>query len=642
LGAVEGALLLGCTLLADTTGAGSPHGADERALFIGLAGIFVLGIGAQWLAWRLRLPSILLLLLFGFLAGPVTHLVDPQQLLGELLFPLVSVCVGLILFEGGLTLRLKELQGTGGALLGLLTVGALVTWVLAAAAAYLLLDMRLSMSLLLGAILVVTGPTVVIPMLRHIRPSGAVGPIAKWEGIIIDPIGAVLAVLVFEVETLLQQEAYVSATGAALAGLGRTLLVGGTAGVAGAWLLRTLLVRHWVPDLLDSPMVLMVVVATFTGANLLQSESGLVAVTLMGVLLANQNRVPMKPILEFKERLSVLLISSLFILLGARLDVNQFTALSWRGPVFVALLILVVRPLCVLCGTAFAGLRWNERVFLAWLAPRGIVAAAVASVFALRLGDAAASALVPATFLVIVGTVAVYGLTSFPLARWLGLATTTPQGVLMASAHPGARAIAHALTQAGYRVVLVDNNYHHIQQARMEGLETCHDSVLSEYVREELDLWELGRLLALTPNDEVNSLACLNFSEVFGRSEVYRIATRAPGETRSETTTTHFSGRLLFGKHVTYEYLDERFAAGAVVKRTRLTREFDFERFRQQYGESAVPLFAITEGGKLIVGTADQPLAPKPGQTVIALVDPVPTVDAPQSPSPTESSQGRS
>lgn len=633
MGAVDGALFLGCTLLGDTTGAAPPHAADERSLFVGLAAIFVLGIGAQWLAWRLRLPSILLLLLLGFVAGPVTHLVNPKELLGDLLFPLVSVSVGLILFEGGLTLRLKELQGTGRALLGLLTVGAGITWVLAAAAAYLLLDMRLSMALLLGAILVVTGPTVVIPMLRHIRPSGAVGPLAKWEGIIIDPIGALLAVLVFEVETLLQQEAYVSATSAALAGLGRTLLVGCGTGVAGAWLLRTLLVRHWVPDLLDSPMVLMVVVATFTGANLLQSESGLVAVTLMGVLLANQNRVPMKPILEFKERLSVLLVSSLFILLGARLEVSHFAALSWRGPVFVALLILVVRPVSVLCATAFAGLRWNERAFLAWLAPRGIVAAAVASVFALRLEQDTASALVPATFLVIVGTVAVYGLTAFPLARRLGLATSTPQGVLMASAHPGARAIAHELAKAGFRVLLVDNNYHHIQTARMEGLETCHDSVLSEYVREELDLWELGRLLALTPNDEVNSLACLNFSEVFGRSEVYRIATRAPAGSRSATTTTHFSGRLLFGNDVTYEYLDERFAAGAVVKRTRLTKEFDFERFRQQYGDSAVPLCAVTESGKLIVATAEQPLVPKPGQTVIALVDP-PANGAPQGTSP--------
>jgi len=420
-----------------------------------LAGILVLGIGAQWLAWRLRIPSILLLLGSGFVVGPGLGWIDPDRVFGSLLLPVVSLSVGLILFEGGLSLRFRELRKTWGSLVGLLTVGVLVTWGLSAVTAAQILGMPSSLALLSGAILVVTGPTVIGPLLRHIRPTGRVGPVAKWEGIVIDPIGATLAVLVYEGLDAIRRAEYGSATLNVLEGLGITLLAGGLVGAFCAGVLVFCLRRFWIPDYLQNPVALMLVVIALTAANALHHEAGLLAVTVMGVILANQRVVPMDRISEFKESLTILLISALFILLSARVRVEDLTALGWRGLVFALVMLLMVRPLAVWAATIGSQLTRAERLFLAWFAPRGIVAASVASVFALRLGDSGA-VLVPATFLVIVATVAVYGLTAGPLARRLGLTPGDPQGLLIAGANGFARALASVLQREGFRVVLVD------------------------------------------------------------------------------------------------------------------------------------------------------------------------------------------
>jgi hypothetical protein len=341
----------------------------------------------------------------------------------------------------------------------------------------------------------------------------------------------------------------------------------------------------------------------------------------MGVILANQSSVPVKHIIEFKENLRVLLIAALFILLAARVAPADFTALGWRGPLFVAFLVLVARPLSVLVATLGTSLKPKERVFLAWLAPRGIVAASVASVFALRMGEAGGS-LVPATFLVIVGTVAVYGLTAAPLARRLGLSNPNPQGILLASAHAGARAIAKAVKAAGFPVLLVDNNRSNVTAARLEGLPCAFTSVLSEDALDGVPQSGLGRLLALTPDDEVNALAALHFREVFGRAEVYQLPPRKGGSPRVESAAPHLRGRYLFAPGATYDALDERFAVGEVVKTTKLSPEFDWAAFRGRYGEDALPLFVVTEAGALQVCVAEKPPAPRPGQTVICLVRP--------------------
>lgn len=593
-------------------------------LLIGLASIVILGVGAQWLAWRLRLPSILLLLLFGFIAGPITGLIHPDDLFGELLFPIVSISVAVILFEGGLTLRLAELPHVGGVISRLISVGALVTWAITALAAHYLVQLDWALSVLLGAILVVTGPTVIGPLLRQIQPKGQVGAALKWEGILIDPVGAVLAVLIFEV--ILAGE-FEQATGALVSGVFMTVLVGLGLGIAGAAIMILLLRRFLVPDHLQNGVSLLLVVFAFTLSNWLQPESGLLTVTVMGVILANQRLVSVRHIVEFKENLQVLLIGTLFILLSARVEPAVILDLGWMSLLFLVVLIVVARPLAVFLSTWRSAMKWQERLFLAWMAPRGIVAAAVASIFSFELveaGHAGAEQLVPLTFVVIVGTVSFYGLTAGPVARWLNLAETDPQGVLIVGAHPLSRAIAATLQQQGFKALLLDTNWDNILRGRMEGLTTHHGNAFSEEVLEDLDLTGIGRLLAMTSNDEVNSLAAIHFPEVFSRAEVYQLPLKQErGDNRSELAPQHLTGRYLFGRKITFAHLMEKFMAGAVVKATPLTEKFDYVDFQTRYSHAAIPLFLITRKKKLIIYTADYQPIPKPDQTLISLVEPL-------------------
>ncbi len=597
-------------------------------LLLGLASIIILGIVAQWLAWRLHLPSILLLLIFGFIAGPVTGFLDTDAIFGDLLLPIVSLSVAIILLEGGLNLRISELRRVGGVVGRLITVGTLVTWAIGSAAAYFILDLDFAFSVLLGAILVVTGPTVILPLLRHLRPSGAVGPILKWEGITIDPIGAILAVLVFGVIITGEPQ---EATALVIGNLLLTVIVGGIIGALGAVIVVLMLRSYLIPDFLHSAVTLTMAVGAFVASNLLQADSGLLAVTLMGIILANQKTVGVRHIIEFKENLRVLLISFLFILLAASLDMDSFSLIGWNSLWFLAALMLVARPLAVFLSTLKSGLSWRERLFLAWLAPRGIVAAAVASVFAFRLleaGHPQAELLVPVTFIVIAGTVAIYGLSASPLARRLKVAQPNPQGVMIIGAHSWARAIATSLNEEGYKVLVVDASWANISAARLDGLPTFYASVLSQYTLDEIDLGGMGRLLALTSDNEFNSLAVLQYAGIFGRGEVYQLASESDDSAPQKAVSEHLKGRLLFSPDMTYRQLARRFSAEGVIKVTALTKEFDWEAFIQRYGGTAVPLFVADPGGKLTVFTADNPPKPRPGQKLISLISPVAEAEA--------------
>jgi NhaP-type Na+/H+ or K+/H+ antiporter len=591
----------------------------------GLALILVLGIGAQWLAWRLRIPSILLLLLFGFLAGPVFHWIQPEILLGDLLQPIVSFSVAMILFEGGMSLQLRELRQTGGVVRNLVTIGALTTGVIIAIAARLILGVPWELAALLGAILCVTGPTVIGPLLRHVRPIAPLGSILKWEGIIIDPLGALLAVLVFEAIDV-----------GSLTGMAHVVLVSAfkTAGVGGALgfgfgtLLIILFRKRSVPDHLQSPLTLMLVAAAFVTSNAIQHESGLFTVTVMGIVVANQRSVVIQHIAEFKESLSVLLISTLFIILAARLQLATITAVGWRGPLMLAVLIFIARPLAVAVSTVRSGLTWKQKLFLAWMAPRGIVAAAVASVFALRLraaGIPQASLLIPVVFQMIVGTVVVYGLTAAWLGRLLELAWPNAQGCLIVGAHSLGLAIGEALAREGIPILMLDTNRHNIAQARLDGLPGQVGSVMSREVLERLDLGGIGRMLAVTSNDEVNSLASLQFARVFGRSEVYQLSPVIKGRS-SDTLSLELRGQPLFAGR-SYQDLQQLYSAQGKLRRTRITENYPLQQALTTPSGLAIPLFLIGSGGILKVMTSE-PLPAVPGDVLISLSPPLPPESA--------------
>lgn len=590
-------------------------------LLIPLAGIVVLGALAQWTSWRIGLPSILLLLAAGLVAGPWTGFIDPDALLGDLLFPIVSLSVALILYEGGLTLKLGELRRIGPVVRNLVTIGAIVSWALIGLTAHYFAGLSISLSVLLGAILVVTGPTVVAPLLRQVKPHAPIGSILKWEGILIDPIGATLVVLVFEA---VHADVGGQMTTGAILGLGKTLLVGGGLGAVAAIIMVLVLKRFWVPDHLHNMLSMAMVFATFTAANSLQHESGLLAVTLMGVIMANQKSVNVRHIIEFKENLQVLLISTLFILLAARIDPQQFREISAGHLLFLASVIVVIRPISVFLSTLRSELNWRQRLFLAWIAPRGIVAAAVASVFSIRLvdsGHADGAQLVPVTFLVIVGSIAAAGLTASPLARWLGVGGTAAGGILIVGAHTWARTLADTLKQAGVPVFLVDTNWTNVTAARMAGLTAHLGNIMSDNTIDDLPWEQIGKFMALTPNDQANALAARHLREFMSRAEIYRLPPR-PTDDEPQGSLSHHdvAGRMLFGESATFEALGDRFGRGFQLKIIQLTDEFDFAAFEQGNVADALPMFLVAQDGALIVAAADRPLDPKPGQKLIALV----------------------
>jgi NhaP-type Na+/H+ or K+/H+ antiporter len=612
-----------------------------ETILLDITVVVLLGIGAQWMAWRFQLPSILLLLVVGFLAGPVLGLLNPQALQGDWLFAFVSLSIGIILFEGGLSLRLSELRAVGSAVLNLITIGVLITWGIGAAAAHYILGFNVELAVLIGAILTVTGPTVIVPLLRHVRPKGRVSTIAKWEGITIDPVGAILAVLTLETLLLLNdpQETAAGASAAVehvVVGLGLEIFVALGVSVAATMLLVFILRRRMVPDFLRNPVTLMVVIVAFVVSNVLQHESGLLTTTLMGIALANQPYVSVQRIVEFKENLQVLLIGSLFVLLSARLEMSALNYIDTDVLVFLGILVVGARPLAVLVSSIGTELKWEEKAFLSWLAPRGIVAAAVGSLFAYQLSPVypdAVDGMVPVIFAVIVGTVAIYGLTAAPLARWLDLADPDPDGLLFVGADRWVRTVARHVQELGVSVALIDNNPEHVQQAREEGLTARQANALSESVLDEIDLSGIGRLLITIPNDEVASLTALHFSDIFDTTDIFQLAAQPDSRHGGEgVMPKHLRGRPLFGEATSYQSLKAHVERGDEVKLLRLAEDFSDEEHQEyyayddlatQYDEcTVIPLFILKGPDSLEVVSELNQFRLRPEERVLALVGP--------------------
>jgi NhaP-type Na+/H+ or K+/H+ antiporter len=609
-----------------------------ESILLDITVVIALGIGAQWAAWRFRLPSILLLLLVGFLAGPVLGLLDPQSLQGDWLFAFVSLSIGIILFEGGLSLRLSELREVGNSILKLITIGVLITWVLGGAAAYYILEFEVGLAILIGAILTVTGPTVIVPLLRHVRPKGRVNTIAKWEGITIDPVGAILAVLVLETLILLNDPSRAAAgTEAAIEhvaiGLGLEIFVALGISVMATMLLVVILRRRMVPDFLRNAVTLMVVVIAFVVANVLQHESGLLATTLMGIALANQPYVSVQRIIEFKENLQVLLIGSLFVLLSARLELSALSYINLEVLIFLGILVVLVRPLAVFVSSIGSNLDWEEKTFLSWLAPRGIVAAAVASLFAYQLRPVypgAVDGMVPVIFAVIVGTVAIYGLTLAPLARWLDLAEPNPNGLLFVGAAPWVRTVARYVQELGYSVALFDNNPVHVRAAREEGLTAHQGNALSENILDQITLSGIGYLLITIPNDEVASLTALHFSEVFESTDIYQLAAQPDSRHGGEGVMPgHLRGRPLFGEDTSYQSLKAHVERGDNIEVLSLSDDatdetqeyYSYDDLSDEYEDATViPLFILRENDTLEIVSETNQFRLLPEDEFVALV----------------------
>ncbi|MCD9468306.1 cation:proton antiporter [Photobacterium iliopiscarium] len=590
----------------------------QEMIGLTIAGLGVLGLGCQWLAWRMKLPAILLLLIAGLLIGPVAGVFNPNILFGDLLFPLISLAVAVILFEGSLTLNFAEIKTVRKNVKSIVTIGAIVTWVITSVATHYLLDFSWSLAFLFGSMTVVTGPTVIVPLLRTVRPQAKLANILRWEGILIDPIGAIFVVIVYEFIVS-------SSPMHSLEVFGLMLLVGLVIGAVAGWLIAYVLRNHLLPEYLQPFAVLAVVLGVFAGANVLESEAGLLAVTVMGMWLANAKDVDIRHILHFKENLTILLISGLFLILASRIQLADFHALGWGAITLFVVIQLVARPASIFISTIFSELAFKEKLFLAWVAPRGIVAAAISALFALKLiddGVAGAQLLVPLTFMVIIGTVVLQSLTARPIARLLGVAEPSPKGFLIVGANDVAREIGLALKKYDCRVVMTDSNWDYIRAARMAGLETYYGNAVSSHADEYLDLIGVGHLLALTPDKHFNAVATSHYETDFGQRNIFRLNGRRhnSGLEKHSATQAH-SGTVLFGDDISYKKLASLINQGAEIKHTKLSDNFTLEDYFQQYkGSSLIPLFVIDLKQNIFPFTDVSTLEAKAGWTMIALV----------------------
>jgi NhaP-type Na+/H+ or K+/H+ antiporter len=584
---------------------------STNQILFGLGLVLVLAVGSQLVARVLRIPALVVLLPAGFVAGAATDDVHPDNLLGSLYQPFVSIAVGVILFEAGLRLSFDEVSpGVRKTVVRLVVGGTALTWLaITATVALLYGEMDRGAACLVAAILVVSGPTVVLPLLAFIRPTGAVRALLKWEGTLVDPIGALLGVVVF----VAVGSGKGWQPGAMLLDLGVGVLVA-AAGAPALWLL--LREVHRSAPRMVVPATLMVVVAVVVAADLIREDAGLAAATLLGLLVANQRSIDVsRSLFEFEETLVLLLIGVLFVLVSASVSPHEVRSVMPEALALVAVMILVIRPAVVALTTLRSSLTVNERAFVAWIAPRGIVAGATASAFGPALaqkGVAGADKVLPIVFVAIFGTVFVYALSATWVARKLGVAGMGRRLMLIVSGHSWARQIAAALKRSGVAVRMWIGPVEEQDAARSAGLDADRGRIMVDAISREAELEEVTDALVLTRSDDFNTLVAAELRDELGHGHVYRVA---PHPDEPDLLPPSRESGILCDRALTLAELDREFAAGARIE----TRSADGPSSRG--GTTAeVPLFAVTPTGQLHVAADGRPPIVRRGDTVVTLV----------------------
>ncbi|MEM7740688.1 MAG: sodium:proton antiporter [Pseudomonadota bacterium] len=593
----------------------------DLVLTVALVG--VAGIGAQWMAWRINAPGIVLLSLAGIVLGPVLGIAAPRETFGEIYDPLISLAVGIILFEGGLQLRFDELKELGRGVRRLVVPGALIAWTLGTAAAHLMAGLGLPTALLFGGIMVVTGPTVIGPLLRQAKLASRPATLLRWEGIINDPIGALLAVVVYEAYHLSQP----GPDALALYQIGGSLAIGAVFSLAlglglGLFVARSFL-RGWVPEYLKTPVLLVAVIVCFAVANEFQEEAGLLSVTVMGITLANAKLPSINQLLHFKENIAVLFVSGVFILLTASLSSDVLFDMGWREIGFVLVMLFVVRPMTIFASLLGTETTWSERSLLAWIAPRGIVAVAVSGLFAekmVALGYADGAKMVPLAFAMVFATVVAHGFSIAPLGRFLGLAHKGKPGVLIVGASPWAAALGVRLRDLGVPVLITDTNYRALRTVRQEGLPSFYGEILSEVAEHHIELNHYGTLLAVTGSDSHNALVCTDLAFEFDRARTFQLSAHGI-EGHRRTVSYALQGKPLFSRPMALEDLMALHHKGWGFQMTRISEAYPPERFARDAAADQM-IILIERDGQLRFDSSAAPLEPRLGDRVLCYVPP--------------------
>ena len=604
-----------------------------------IGGLIIIGVVAQWIAWRLRVPAILPLILAGILIGPGWEWYTGHRLVsprfdseagtglfpGNLLYSFVSLSIGLILFEGGLTLRLREIRGLADSIFRLTTYGAFTTTIVAGFAAHYVMGLNWQIAFLFSTLIVVTGPTVIAPIMRQINVKRQVATVLKWESIVIDPVGAFLAVLFYNFIVAYYDPA--ATVYDSLIKFVQSGLVGIGLGFVMGHVLYFLISRLYIPKFLLNIFTLGAVVGAFLVSDAIAHESGLLTTVVMGAYLANREVPYLHDILDFKESLTLLLISLLFILLSANMTVDQITlVLTQESLVVFLIVVFLARPLGVFWSLWQSDLTWRDKAFISWVGPRGIVAAGVASLFGIELakeGIADAEYITPLVFLIVLGTVLLNATLAGLLARKLKVSLPKGSGVLIFGASEGARQLAASLQESGRDVTLVTSNRAAADVAEEGNLTAVTMPIDSEGLDSQVDMTDIGYILALTGNDEDNFYLLNTYRSREGIRGAYRLVTR------KEVHGERFAADALFGKQASYLLFNRAARSFGTVASVEIDDPSRVPALLTHLREErAIPLYLrCAEYGDVTFITADEgKLSVTPGDTLYYLGEPLDTV----------------
>lgn len=584
--------------------------------------IGLLGIGSQWLAWKYSMPAIVIMSIAGLLVGPILGVMNPEESFGALYDPTISIAVAIILFEGSLNLSVKELRGLGRPVVQISTIGAFIAWILGSVTAHFIAGVSWEVAFVIGGLFIVTGPTVILPLLRQSKLKPRPAKILKWEGIVVDPLGVLLAVFAFEIITVFTTDSsdmtslLLFFTASIFA-----VLLGGASGRTLGWMFET----GYVPEFLKSPAVFAVVIFSFTLADEIVHGTGLLAVVAMGMVLANSGINSLSDFRHFKENMSLLLISAIFIMLAASMDMDTVIHIfSPRILGYVLLMMFAVRPLSIFLSTIGSGLSLQEKSLVGWIAPRGIVAMTVSSYFANILSEAGyedAQIVTTLTFGLVFFTVVAHGFTIGPLAKKLNLSLEGKPGVLIIGSNPFTVGLANSFVKKGYPILIVDSSWEKLRHARNHGIPFFHGEILSEQTEYNLDTIPYDFIIAATDYHSYNSLVCTTFMPEYGRTNVFKVDPNED-ESTQDNIVAKVGGRSLLKEEISLAALNDKVNAQYVFRQTTLTEKFTYKNYLADKEAEANLLYFIKPAGQLYFYARDMRMTPHAGDVVVSLTPP--------------------
>ncbi len=560
--------------------------AAGMAPVMGFALVGALGVGAQWAAWRLNMPAIVLMLLAGLAVGPGLGIFDPARDIGPLMQPMISIAVAIILFEGGLTLNRESLRGAAEGVKRLVFIGAPLGWAGSAAALHYLAGLSWPAAAVFGGIMIVTGPTVIAPLLRQARLKKRPAQLLQWEAIINDPIGALAAVLAFELVLVMQAA---ETAGDAAWDMISGIILATVMGIAAGWAISAAFRQGRVPEYMKVPVLFAVLLGVFALSDHVLHESGLLAVTVMGIWIANADLPSYTELRRFKEHATVLLVSGVFILLAASMNLESLSRLTWQSAIWVVAVVLVVRPLTVMIALIATQVPWRERLLVAFTGPRGVVLVAVAGLFGERLaatGIEDGKLLTPLAFALVAATVVLHGFSLRPMARMLGLASSGAPGVIIVGGSQFSAALGKALQDQSVPVLVADANRSRLRGAREAEVPVFYGDILSEAAEHGVEIMNFGRVLALSDNEAYNTLVATDLAPEFGRDSVFQLKPSKQENKRHALPST-LGGRS-FASGKSYYEISRHLTEGWAVGTTRLSDEFTLEHWVERNPEAIV------------------------------------------------------